>query len=535
MDDKLPFLNLSRQINDENCLKILYDNRFTDYGKKYAFESIKSVDEFRRNVPLADYDTFSPYIERMMNGEKDVLTSYEVFAYCYTSGTTGVTKHIPATHEAFNRYKNYFEIYQDGVLRRFGGRRLQLNIFRCPPFEPVKKPFLLSEIYYRNMAESGYTDYSTYIGGKTMMFCEEPGDIVFAKAWVSFLYSDITVLEANFLYDHLYFFNYLEKNYMTVLNSIRSGRIPPDVELDPGIADCLLSLGFDEERLEQVERECRKGFDNIALRLWSGLKLISGISNKAFFSEDKALKRYAPDVPRYYLCYASSECHFGHPVGEDDFGYALIPENAFYEFLPYRSENGGTLLPHELEIGKRYEIICTTFSGLYRYCMGDVVEVKGFCGDYPIIEFCFRKNHMLNIAGEKMELAQIEEAVRELSESGVKIEQYCFSVSVERLPVRYLAVLSLGDVVPDAEGIADALDAILRKKNCDYDDLREIKSLERLDVLILNGVDYERFMTETGLKSGHNKPKHIASEGRLERSFYIWKVKQRKRKESISD
>jgi hypothetical protein len=142
---------------------------------------------------------------------------------------------------------------------------------------------------------------------------------------------------------------------------------------------------------------------------------------------------------------------------------------------------------------------------------------------------------MLNIAGEKMELAQIEEAVRELSESGVKIEQYCFSVSVERLPVRYLAALSLGDAVPDAEGIADALDAILRKKNCDYDDLREIKNLERLDVLILNGVDYERFMSKTGIKSGHNKPKHIASEGRLERSFYIWKVKQRKRKESISD
>ena len=525
MDNKMDFLNTDRQVNNENCLKILRDNRFTEYGKKYAFESIESVDEFRRKVPLADYNTFSPYIERMMDGEKNVLTSYEVFAYCYTSGTTGGIKHIPATHAAFNRYKNYFEIYQDSVIKRFGGRRLHLNIFRCPPFEPVKKPFLLSEIYYRNMAESGYTDFDTYIGGKTMMFCEEPGDVVFAKLWVSFIYSDITVLEANFLYDQLYFFNYLEKNYMTVLDSIRSGRIPPDIELSPEIADYLLSLDYDEKRLEQVERECKKGFDDIALRLWRGLKLISGISNKAFFSEDKALIRYAPGVPRYYLCYASSECHMGHPVKEDDFGYILLSDNAFYEFLPYGEDSDSTLLPHELKLGKRYEIICTTFSGLYRYCMGDVVEVKGFIGDYPIIEFLFRKNHMLNIAGEKMELAQIEEAVRELSSAGVKIEQYCFSVSIEKLPVRYLAALSLRDTEIDADMLADKLDRMLRQKNCDYDDLREIKSLERLDVLILNSVDYERFMTETGIKTGHNKPKHIASEGRLERSFYIWKEK----------
>lgn len=525
MDDKLTFLNLNRKVNEENCRKILHDNRLTDYGKKYAFESIKSVDEFRKKVPLADYGVLSPYIDRMMNGEKDVLTSYEVFAYCYTSGTTGGTKHIPVTHETFNRYKNYFEIYQDSVIKRFGGRRLHLNIFRCPPFEPVKKPYLLSELYYRNMAEAGYTDYNAYIGGRKLMFCEEPGEIVFAKVWVSFLYSDITVLEANFLYDQLYFFNYLEKNYAKVLKSIRSGRIPSDIGLAPEIKDYLLSLDYDEERLELVERECKKGFDNIALRLWGGLRLISGISNKAFFSEDKALKRYAPDVPRYYLCYASSECHIGHPVGEDDFGYIVLPDNAFYEFLPYGNEGGGTLLPHELEIGQRYEIICTTFSGLYRYCMGDIVEVRGFCGDYPIIEFCFRKNQMLNIAGEKMELAQIEAAVRELSQAGVRIEQYCFSVSVEKLPVRYLAVLSLSDPGQDADKLAGRLDALLRLKNCDYDDLREIKSLERLDVLILNSVDYERFMTQTGLKTGHNKPKHIASEGRIERSFYIWKEK----------
>ena len=523
MDNKLNLLHLNQQVNEENCLRILRDNRSSDYGRKYAFESINSADEFRQRVPLSDYASLQPYIERMMNGEENVLTSYDVFAFCYTSGTTGGVKYIPETHEAFDRYKNYFEIYQDSVIERFGGRRLHLNAFRCPPFESVKKPFLLSEIYYRNMAESGCIDYDTYIGGRTLMFCEKPGDIFFAKAWAALISSDVTVLEANFLYDQLYFFHYLEKNYMTVLDSIRSGVIPPHISLSEEIRRCLLSMEYDADRLDYVERECGKGFDNIALRLWSGLRLISGISNKAFFSEDKALKRYAPDVPRYYLCYASSECHIGHPVGEDDFGYILLPDNAFYEFLPYGSEDGDTLLPHELEVGERYEVICTTFSGLYRYCMGDVVEVRGFRGDYPIIEFAFRKNHMLNIAGEKMELAQIEEAVRALSDSGVRIEQYCFSVSVERIPVRYLAVLSLGDTGQDADRIAGALDALLRQNNCDYDDLRELKSLDRLDVLILNSEDYERFMMQTGLKAGHNKPKHIASAGRIERSFYIWK------------
>ena len=509
-------------INEENCMTIVRDNSRMAFGRRYGFEKIKSADDFRASVPLTDNKDYRGYIDAMRGGEKDVLTSYEVFAYCRTSGTSGGKKIIPASREEFRRYSNYFERYQDSVIKKYGGKRLYLNFFRTVPFGPEDEPLLMSEIYYRNLAEQGYIDFGEYIGGEKLMFGERAVDVCFAKVWLAVLHPDITALESVYLYDQLYFFNYFERNWREVIDCIRDKRVPDHIDLPENIKEYLLSTGYDEKRLETVERECAKGFDNIAGRLWKGLRLMSGISNKAFFAEDDSLRGYAPDVPRYYLCYASSECHIGHPVGEDDFGYVLMPRHAFYEFLPYDTGSGKTLLPHELEVGKRYEVVCTNFAGLYRYCMGDIVEIRGFCGECPIMEFVCRKNQILSVAGEKTDIMQIEEAVAELASRGIAVEQYCFSVSMERIPARYLAAVSC-EAGYDSGTIAEELDRILQEKNCDYKDLRSLHSLDPLEAVVLGREEYVRFLGENGLISGHNKPKHIAVRGFSERSFYKWR------------
>ena len=77
-------------------LDILSRNANTEIGRRWDFAPIKSVDDFRRNVPLTDYDVYRPYIERMMkNGEKDLIACGNVEFYAPTSGTTSKSKFFP--------------------------------------------------------------------------------------------------------------------------------------------------------------------------------------------------------------------------------------------------------------------------------------------------------------------------------------------------------------------------------------------------------------------------------------------------------
>ena len=77
----------------ELLMNLMRDNQDTEYGKKYHFDQIHSVDDFKRLVPMSSYDDYAPYIERMVNkGEKNLLTVYPIVQYAETSGSVGVPK-----------------------------------------------------------------------------------------------------------------------------------------------------------------------------------------------------------------------------------------------------------------------------------------------------------------------------------------------------------------------------------------------------------------------------------------------------------
>lgn len=87
--------------NEDFLLQILHDNRNTEYGRKYGFGGIRSADEYRKKVPLSNYDDYASYIERMIKkGEHNLITAYNVVQYAVTSGSVGVQKIIPMTEQS---------------------------------------------------------------------------------------------------------------------------------------------------------------------------------------------------------------------------------------------------------------------------------------------------------------------------------------------------------------------------------------------------------------------------------------------------
>ena len=96
--------------------KILKDNQNTEFGKAHGFSEIRSIEDYQIKVPVAVYDDFAPYFERMMNGEKNILTSYRYDHFNETSGTIGVPKVVPLTDEQTKIFAKYNSALISGLL-----------------------------------------------------------------------------------------------------------------------------------------------------------------------------------------------------------------------------------------------------------------------------------------------------------------------------------------------------------------------------------------------------------------------------------
>ena len=499
------------QINHDNLTEILFHNKHTHYGRKYNFESIVDISRYRETVPLSYYHSYEEYINRMRRGETNLLTVYPLVGFCRTSGSTGRSKYIPLSRPALERYSDYFERWRTSYLHSIGGKRYLINAFRTDLNKPPAREALFSEYYFRYIYENGFMDMKEYIGGEKMIFAKGDFDILYAKVREALCFGDIKLLECQFMYELLGFFDYIEKNFQSILNDIRSHTVPQNIKLPKDIAQYLNSLSPPQSRLEEIKAECEKGADGIAKRLWKQLVLISGVSNRSYLTEKAVLDKYIAGIPQHHLCYCASECYIGTPYDIDSYEYVMMPQNAFFEFLPYYSRDNKTLLPHELKVGELYEPVITNFSGLYRYKMSDIVKITGYVGESPRMEFMFRKSQALNIAGEKYDMRQLEKAMYELREKEVYVENYCFAACMDSMPCRYAVIMAVSDNLHNSDELSELLDMYLCKNNSEYDDLRSTSSLGPPIVLPCSASAFSEFMSLVGAsrKYGHNKPKHI--------------------------
>ena len=506
------------QINEDNLCRLLADNRDTVFGKNYDFGSMETSVEYRKKVPLSSYASLQPYLDRMAQGEQKVLTAYPAAGSLRTSGTEGGSKRIPVTFASLERYSDQIEWYKNLAHKKAGGKRLSVNGFRVGLMQE-KKEYLLSELYYQYLFRNGFLSFEDFAGGEETMFGQNGRDILYAKVWTAFAVEEITSIESIFLYDQLLFFRYLERHWRSILKNMRKKRIPEGIGLTERTKAKLLEMPVCEQRLRRVEEECAAGFDGIAGRLWPGLALASGIGGKAFETEDGSLRRFLGKTPVYYFSYVASECHMGVAVRPEECRYVMLPESAFYEYLPWPEREGEgaeeTLLPGQVCPGELYEPVLTTFSGLYRYRTGDVVRVTGFLGESPMVEFVLRKNLFLNVAGEKMSVYQAERAVSQLAARyGLPVQSYCIGQLSWEAPACYGAVFGLGEPAAgepaEEKKTAGRLDRALMAQNPDYLDLRRLGCLGRPQVICLSPEEYAVFLEELGMTGGHGKPRHAA-------------------------
>ena len=398
---------------------IISRNKDTEIGKKWNLSSIKTIEDYRNNVPLTDYEDYRPYIEWMVEkGDENLLSPNKVTLYCPTSssGTTSKSKLIPK-----------FVPPDSDVLPLEFDQALLLFSSHIDKSTPLGVPMIpvLSAYFQAVLDHDRTASESSFVAQHEVYQLSDFMSAIYVQMVFGLKTSSVKCIGAGFCSTVLTAFNLLSQEWEQMAKDVRTATLKPSLNLTQSQRIALEeALGDgDPQRADQliaILSDCSKcGFKSVAHQLWPNLTLIIAIAGGSFAA-------YIPQLQHYL----SDKVHIGSPVyigTEGAFGinkwllsrvsaYSLLTSKVFFEFIPVADADKSqpaTLLAEEIKVGELYEIVMTTSDGLYRYRIGDVIKVleEGDASEPPVIDVVGRKNLMLNIFSEKVTDYQVALAV----------------------------------------------------------------------------------------------------------------------------
>ncbi|KAL0306439.1 UNVERIFIED_CONTAM: Indole-3-acetic acid-amido synthetase GH3.6 [Sesamum radiatum] len=265
---------------------------------------------------------------------------------------------------------------------------------------------------------------------------------------------------------------FLEKHWTLLCHDIRTGTINSLIT-DPSVREAVMRILKPDPKLADfIESECSKeSWQGIITKLWPNTKYIDVIVTGTMSQYIPTLDYYSDGLPLVCTMYASSECYFGvnlNPLCKpSEVSYTLIPTMCYYEFLPVHRNNGLTnsiSMPKSLnekeqqelvdlvdvKLGQEYELVVTTYAGLYRYRVGDVLRVAGFKNNAPQFNFVCRKNVVLSIDTDKTDEVELQNAVRNavshLMPFGARLTEYTSYADTTTIPGHYVLYWELSQM-----------------------------------------------------------------------------------------
>ena len=517
---------------------LMKKNADSEIGRKYGFKDIHNAKEYQDNVPLSEYSDYYDDIQRMINGEKNILTSYKIKKYVETSGSVGRPTVIPLSSKALWDIQcmgfcapvacaaDYIEKHGSKFPRQRGllafsvrGKRLKNGercccTVSCVPFF-VLKPF---------------TDFFATTP-KCVLFSEEPDKLNLQYLILRYALTErnVTYLGSMVVTLTLTVLGYLEKNWEMLCDDIEKGIINDSIKMPADIrAKLTKKLKPDPVRAEELRQIFKEGFDEpVAKKIWPKLGWMYGMISGSLSAYSEKIKKYVGDLPIHNMGYGASECLMAIPLTLNEPDAVLLPRSAFFEFLPVDAPDGTRpLLINEVKEGELYEVIITTFSGLYRYRIGDIVKITGFYHESPKVEFQYRANLVINITAEKTTQPMIDRAA-ELTEKecSARFAGHSIYADYDSKISRYMLLIEpQSDVTKDdCERFAQVFDDNLRKCNEEYDKYRRTNAIDRACVHFLKKGSYEEYkmsLAEKGVNLNQLKPVSVINTPEKKEFFF---------------
>ncbi len=435
-------------------------NADTEFGRAHGFDSIRTPAEYAARVPVTSPDDLQVWMARSIEGERGLLSAEDPMAYVTTTGSTGPAKYIAITpsykaefqktvHVAvWHLYRRFPEAFRGRVLYFVGSRRVRvapdgLDVGAMSGFNFTELPAMVRALYAWPYELFLVSDLRT-------------------RTWLALHLAairDVTLVAGVFPAPIVYLLRDLVELAPRLAEHVRRGTLPEDLALSaeqraffgrlvhprPDVADRLARIADRPE-------------DAVALAMPRLRLVYCWMTSTAGLFVPELKRRLGPRVAVRDAIYAACEGWCSIPMGDEEPGGALAVTSHYFEFEP---EDGGEPVgAAALEDGRRYFILITHSGGVYRYRLGDLVEVCGFYERTPRIRFVRKEGAASDLVGEKLEEAHVNDAV-----SRVLTDPTWFSLVAAPGDTLGYDLYLEGEAPP---GLAERLDGALREAAAGY-------------------------------------------------------------------
>lgn len=466
--------------------KLLKTNSCTEYGKKYNFQTIKSYEEFAKNVPLTFYEDYEPYIQAAANGKKHVLTKENITLFELTSGSSGGKKLIPYTKSLKREFQRGIKPWLCDLYTKISDVKQGRSYWSITPVTEGKS-------YTKSGIPIGFEEDAQYFGflekGIMQRIFAVDGSVKFAGDMQDFYMETCRQLLAC---QELTLISVWNPTFLTLLCECMVQHAESLTDRFPAARQSRISEALKQKRFDLV---------------FPKLKVISCWADGSAADYVDDIKEYFPAVwiqPKGLL---ATECFTSFPlVGEE--GSRLSIYSHFFEFR--RLTNGEIMTADMLSPGE-YELIVTTGGGFYRYCIGDIIQVLETYPDHPPrIRFLQRTGIASDLFGEKL----TEEFVRSVCKKLRLTESFCLLAPCDK---RYCLYTTADHVT------SEDLDAALRE-SYHYNYCRQLGQLACAGVIHVGGNPKEAYikrLSADGMKIGDIKPAYLSPKTGWENYFEL--------------
>ncbi len=380
-------LSRVREEQEQVLHGILRNNIESEFGCQHGFSKIRTVQDYRVRVPLRDYDEYRSSVDRIAGGHQHVLTHEPVRLFEPTSGSAGAAKWIPYTRSLQSEFQRGIHAWVADLFLHHP------DLLRGPAYWSVS-PAEAGGQRTPSGIPIGFADDSEYVGGIQRKLVQSvmavPASVRklrdMDQFWRTTLFHLVRCRDLRFI-------SVWNPSFLTLLME----RLP---EHSDRLADDLPAL---KPALRAATAQERHRL------LWPRLQMISCWTDSNSSAAARTLAALFPHVKIRGKGLIATEGFISLPWEQSD-AAVLAVRSHFLEFLPVDSEDEPDatrpLLAHELECGRQYSVVLTTGGGLYRYVLGDVVQVVGHARQCPLVQFIARRR-ISDWCGEKLHEAHV--------------------------------------------------------------------------------------------------------------------------------
>ncbi len=426
------FIKYPHDVQEEWLIKLVNTAKDTEWGKKFDYKSIKSSDEFKKRIPIQDYDTIKPYVIRLRQAEQNLLWPTDIKWFSKSSGTTSdKSKFIPVSRESLEdcHYKGSKDL-------------LTIYCHNNPETEIFNGKFLTMGGSHKM---NNFSNDSYYGDLSSILIQNSP-------FWTEFIRTPDRSIA-------------LMEDFEKKIDIIAEGSVKENVTSVAGVPSWTLVL------LKHILKYSGK---ESLVEVWPDMELMihGGVNFDPYRSQFKKILPY--EGLNYLETYSASEGFFGIQDREVPNEMLLMLDyGIYYEFQPMEEVGKDfprTLRLEEVETGVNYAIIISTNAGLWRYQIGDTIQFTTL-NPYRI-RVAGRIKHFINAFGEELIIDNANQALDIVcKKTGAVIKEYTAAPIYmgDHGSGAHEWLIEFETKPNDLEYFTEVLDNALKSLNSDYE------------------------------------------------------------------